>query len=129
VKRSPLARKTPLARGTATLTRTALAPSKPKRRERVPPNVRKRVFARSKRKCIVCSRRVRLQIHHVLPVREWPALVADDANLVGICEPCHQRHESAHRRIRWEELPPCAVTLAYATSGAAAVFMERTYPR
>jgi hypothetical protein len=29
----------------------------------------------------------------------------------------------------WNELPACAVTLAYATSGAAAVFLERTYPR
>jgi 5-methylcytosine-specific restriction endonuclease McrA len=129
MKRTPLTRKTPMARGTATLARAPLAPGTPKRRQRIPPSTRKAVFARSRRKCIVCQRRVRLQIHHCLPVRLFPALELDPDGMVGICGTCHERHENASRRIRWNELPACAVTLAYATSGAAAVFLERTYPR
>jgi 5-methylcytosine-specific restriction endonuclease McrA len=129
MKRTPLTRKTPMARGTATLARAPLAPGKRKVRLRVQPNVRKAVFARSKRKCIVCHRRVRLTIHHVLPVRMFGALELDPANMIGVCEGCHDAHERAARRIRQGELPTCAITLAYATSGEAAMFLERTYPR
>lgn len=130
MKRTALTRKTPLARGSTTLARTKpLAPGKRKTRQRIPPNARQRVFTRSKRKCIVCHRRVRLSIHHVLPVRLFPDLQLDPANMTGVCEGCHDNHERAHRRIRWAELPECAITLAHATSGAAVVFLERTYPR
>jgi AhpD family alkylhydroperoxidase len=129
MKRSPLARKTPLARGTATLTRTAIKPGKGKARPKVPDGARREAFRRSGRQCIVCRRRGQLQAHHVLPVREWPELAALAANMVGVCAGCHDAHERAARRIRWEELPACAVTLAQATSGAAAVFLEHTYPR
>lgn len=130
MKRTPLARGTPLSRGDATLRRTvALAPGKPKRRARIPPHVRKRALARNRNRCIVCQRRVRLQLHHFLPVRTWPELTTVEANLGGICQRCHEAHECAHRRIPWTALPECAITLAYSTSGAAAVYFERTYPR
>lgn len=89
---------------------------------------RREALRRSRGRCIVCGARA-AQGHHVLPVQRFPELTACAANIVGVCEGCHARHESAHRRIRWNELPACAVTLAYATSGAAAVYLERTYPR
>lgn len=137
MKRSALKRKTPLARGEATLRRatpltttTALAPGERKRRPKVPDSARMEAFKRSRSRCVVCGQRVvRLQAHHVLPVREWPALAAHADNMVGVCPGCHDAHERAARRIRWAELPECAITLAYATSGAAAVYLERTYPR
>jgi 5-methylcytosine-specific restriction endonuclease McrA len=142
LKRSPLARTTPLSRGDSTLKRTPLArsamanatlqalrPSTPKRRPKLPGAVRQAALKRSRGRCIVCGERQRLQAHHVLPVREWPELTAVESNIVGLCAGCHDNHERAHRRIRWHELPECAITLAYSTSGAAAVFLERTYPR
>lgn len=122
-------RRTPLKRSTPLKATTALKPGRRKTRPKLPPNIRQRAFKRSRGKCIVCQRRVRLTVHHVLPVREWPSLVAVEDNLVGVCGGCHMNHEAAHRRIRWHELPPCAITLAHATSGAAVVFLERTYPR
>jgi hypothetical protein len=64
-----------------------------------------------------------------MPVSRWPELTAIAENIVGVCEPCHARHENAHRRIRWDELPQCTITLAQTTSGAAAVYLERTYAR
>lgn len=132
MKQSALKRRAPLARGTSTLSRSTPLRSDParrKRRQSISAKVRRDVYARSNRKCIVCRKRRPLTIHHVLPVREWPALELDARNMVGVCAGCHDEHERAHRRIRWSELPECAITLAYATSGAAAVYLERTYTR
>src|SRR4051794_20577987 len=68
VKRSPLARKTPLARGTATLTRTAIKPGKRKTRQKMPPGVAAEVKRLSRGRCVRCGTRRDLQRHHVLPV-------------------------------------------------------------
>lgn len=89
---------------------------------------RSEAFRRSRGRCIVCGDRA-AHGHHVLPVERWPELTAVAENIVAVCERCHARHENAHRRIRWDELPQCAITLAYSTSGAAAVYLERVYPR
>jgi len=138
LKRSDLKRKTPLARGEATLRRTtplkatATLEAKPRKvRAKVPGVVAREVAKRSAGRCVVCGRKSRrMTRHHVLPVQSWPALELVAANMVLVCwEPCHVNHEAAHRRIRWAELPECAITLAYSMSGAAAVYLERTYPR
>lgn len=128
-RREPLRRKTPLKATANTLRRTPLKTSARKRRPKVSDEHRLTAFKRSRGKCIVCSARVKLQAHHVLPVRDWPMLANMAENMVGVCPGCHDNHERAHRRIRWDELPQCAITLAYSTSGAAAVYVERTYPR
>lgn len=88
---------------------------------------RSEALRRSGGRCIVCGERA-VHGHHVLPVEKWPELAACAANIVGVCEVHHVLHHAAHRRIRFEELPVCAVTLAQSTSGAAALYLERTYP-
>lgn len=131
-RRTPLKRGTPLGRGTATLSRaTPLQPGKRKQRKRQPAKVLAAIAKRSKGRCVVCGAKcdARHDRHHVLPVERWPALERMAENQVLACIDCHMNHEAASRRIRWAELPECAITLAYATSGAAAVYIERTYPR
>jgi hypothetical protein len=132
MRRTALKRKTPMARGGATLARTTpLAPGKRKTRRRQSHDVLIAIAKRSRGRCIVCRARcdVRRDRHHVLPVQTWPELETVAANQVLACVDCHMAHEAASRRIRWAELPECAITLAYATSGAAAVYLERMYPR
>lgn len=131
LKRTPLARKTPLARGDTALRRTPLAPGKPKRRAKMPAAIAKEVHKRSGGRCIVCGRKPKRPTrHHFLPVRSWPELELVADNMAILCwEPCHQNHEAAHRRIRWDELPECAIRLAHMTSGAAVMFLERHHPR
>jgi 5-methylcytosine-specific restriction endonuclease McrA len=132
MKRTALKRKTPMARGTASLTRsTPLTAGTAKKRRKISEATRREVAKRSGGRCVVCGRKDRrLTRHHVLPVQAFPELETVAANMVLVCwDPCHAAHENASRRIRWSELPSCAITLAYATSGAAAVFLERTYPR
>jgi 5-methylcytosine-specific restriction endonuclease McrA len=125
----PLRRLTPL-RGTSTLKRTPLKAGKPKQRRKVPRAAALEVAARSRGRCVVCGGRRNLTRHHVLPVQRWPELELVAANMVLVCwDPCHANHEAAHRRILMAELPECAITLAHATSGAAVVFLERTYPK
>lgn len=129
-RRAPLKRGTPLARGTATLSRaTPLRPGERKRRPKVSDGQRLAAFRRTGKRCAVCGHRHQLQAHHVLPVRLWPELANLADNMMGLCAGCHDAHERAARRIRWAELPECAITLAYATSGAAAVYLERIYRR
>jgi hypothetical protein len=108
-----------------------LARSPRKTRRKISEATRREVAKRSGGRCVVCGRKDRrLTRHHVLPVQTFPELETVAANMVLVCwDPCHSAHENASRRIRWAELPACAITLAYATSGAAAVFLERTYPR
>jgi 5-methylcytosine-specific restriction endonuclease McrA len=91
-------------------------------------DARSEAFRRSGGRCIVCGARA-AHGHHVLPVSRWPELTDRASNIVSVCEPCHARHENAHRRIRWDELPAITILLAQTTSGAAAVYLERTYPR
>jgi 5-methylcytosine-specific restriction endonuclease McrA len=115
-------KRTALKRGRKPLRRT---PRKARVSHR---EARSEAFRRSRGRCIVCGSRA-VHGHHTLPVSRWPELTACAANIVAVCEPCHARHENAHRRIRWDELPECTITLAQTTSGAAAVYLERTYPR
>jgi 5-methylcytosine-specific restriction endonuclease McrA len=89
---------------------------------------RSEAFRRSRGRCIVCGARA-VHGHHVLPVEKWPELTARAENIVALCHRCHVRHHSAMNRIRWDELPACTILLAQTTSGAAAVYLERTYPR
>jgi hypothetical protein len=129
VKRGgPLRRLTPL-RGTSTLKRTPLKAGKPKQRRAQSADVLALIAKRSHGRCIVCRAKCdpRRDRHHVLPVQSWPDLEFVADNQVLICLPDHMAHEGASRRIRMAELPECAITLAHATSGAAVVFLERTY--
>jgi hypothetical protein len=107
-----------------------LARSPRKTRRKISEATRREVAERSRGRCIVCGgKRGRMTRHHVLPVQRWPELELVAANMVLACFDCHMAHEGASRRIRWSELPECAITLAYATSGAAAIYLERMYPR
>jgi 5-methylcytosine-specific restriction endonuclease McrA len=125
----PLRRLTPL-RGTSTLKRTPLKAGKPKQRRKVPRAAALEVAARSRGRCVVCGGRRNLTRHHVLPVQRWPELELVAANMVLVCwDPCHAAHENASRRIRWEHLPECSITLAETTSGAASIYLAKTYPR
>jgi hypothetical protein len=128
VKRSPLTRRTPLAGG-STLKRTPLKAGKPKRRRKQPAEVLAAIAKRSGGRCIVCRAKCdpRRDRHHVLPVQTWPELELVAANQILVCLDDHMAHEGASRRIRMAELPACAITLAHATSGAAVVYLERTY--
>jgi 5-methylcytosine-specific restriction endonuclease McrA len=119
MKRTALKRKTPMARGTASLTRsTPLTAGTAKKRRKISEATRREVAKRSGGRCVVCGRKDRrLTRHHVLPVQTFPELETVAANMVLVCwDPCHAAHENASRRIRWSELPSCAITLAYATS-------------
>lgn len=144
MKQTPLKRKAPLAvdpnkvreflrraRENSDLSRgQPLKPSPPKQRARIPNDARKRVYARNGGRCIVCGKRGPLTVHHVLSVERWPTLELVEDNMVGVhWSPCHAAHENASRRIRWQELPECAIRLAHTTSGAAVLELERRYPR
>ena len=41
--------------------------------------------------CIACGHDGELEVHHVVPFHDRPALELDDSNLVTLCaEPCHR---------------------------------------
>jgi 5-methylcytosine-specific restriction endonuclease McrA len=129
VKRSSLARKTPLARGTATLTRTAIKPGKRKTRQKMPPGVAAEVKRLSRGRCVRCGTRRGLQRHHVLPVAIFAEYETEALCMVLACAGCHDEHERAHRRLRMAELPPRVLAWAMSRGGRESLYVQRTYPR
>lgn len=127
MKRSALKRGEPL-RPDPEKVRAFLRRRRPRKARVSHAGARTEALRRSGGRCIVCGERA-VHGHHVLPVERFPELTDCAANIVGVCEVHHALHHSAHRRIRWEELPECVIVLAQTTSGAAAMFLERTYPR
>lgn len=119
----------PLRRRTRLRQTAPLKPGTRKQRAPIPAGVAAEVIRRDEGACVVCGRSRSLQPHHVLPVEHWPEFTTHPANIVLICWPDHDNHERAHRRIRWDELPPETIRLAQQTSGAAAAYLERSYPR
>jgi 5-methylcytosine-specific restriction endonuclease McrA len=121
VKRSPLAR-----------SRRPLKRSAPKPKARIPHNVRRAVSRRQGWGCLVCGDRGAgdwIQMHHVLPQAKWPEHDGNPLNLVAICWACHDNHERAHRRIRYDELPEQVRTWIRTLGGRETLYTERTYPR
>jgi 5-methylcytosine-specific restriction endonuclease McrA len=155
VKRGkPLARRTPLLpnphkvrefqrklrdpagrEGTSRSASQPLRRSAGKRRPSVPPEVRRRVRARSGGRCIVCAWRGKPRagkarhLHHVWPVQKFPDLALVEDNLVGACEDCHFSHEYApDKRIPREALPACVHALYERLPEPARLYFEKTYP-
>jgi hypothetical protein len=141
-------------RESSALARTALKSGRRKRRPPIPEAVRLTVVRRSHGACLVClldytstpgalsPRRIGAlvaqgvigraeQLHHLLPVREWPRWLKAPDNMVALCEACHDRHERAFRRLRWEWLPEgCRLFLMAVADadGTAWAYLARTYP-
>jgi hypothetical protein len=120
--------------------RKPLNPGTPKVRKVIATSTRSRVAARSGGKCIVCyyhadpdvlspGPRRMAHLHHVLPVQTWPEYETEERNLVGVCAPCHDEHERAHRRIPFAALPKETVHFVYdETTPQAIAYLEKTYP-
>jgi 5-methylcytosine-specific restriction endonuclease McrA len=105
--------------------------SAPKPKARIPHNVRRAVMRRQGWTCLVCgflSLRDGVQMHHVLPQQTWPEYDENPFNLVAICPGCHDNHERAHRRIRYDELPEQVRTWIRTLGGRETLYVERTYP-
>lgn len=123
----------PMPRGEKGLARKA-----PKKKPALPPALRAAVMARSRGRCVVCVHlgvdrpRRAAHVHHLLEQRNFPEYRLVEENCVGVCEPCHDEHERAHRRIPWEALPVVCrdfLGVAALASGAAARAVDRNYPR
>ena len=52
--------------------------------------VRKKVLERDSHKCVVCHQKA-VQVHHVLPVCNFPELVLETTNLLSLCKKCHHK--------------------------------------
>jgi 5-methylcytosine-specific restriction endonuclease McrA len=139
MKRSELQRRTPLKRTplkSATGWQAMDAPVAPLRKPtkrkpkaRFAKDVRAFIAFRD-RGCVVCKApRLRVEMHHVLPQSKFPAYAKRTENLVALCAGCHDEHERAHRRIRYDELPEQVRTWVRTLGGREEIYMERTYPR
>ena len=51
----------------------------------------------------------------------------ESRNLVALCAGCHDNHERAHRRIRYDELPDETRTWISTLGGQETSYLERTY--
>jgi 5-methylcytosine-specific restriction endonuclease McrA len=105
--------------------------SAPKPKARIPHNVRRAIYRRQDFRCLVCREglwALGFHVHHVLPQSKWPEHDQQMHNLVAICVGCHDNHERAHRRIRYDELPEQVRTWIRTLGGRETLYVERTYP-
>jgi 5-methylcytosine-specific restriction endonuclease McrA len=118
MKRTPLVRRSELKR------------TAPKAKARIPQAVRLEIRRRQGGRCLVCgTKRYDAHAHHVLPQQNWPQHAYEANNLVAVCPGCHDNHERAHRRIRYDELPEAVRTWVHTLGGRETLYLERTYPR
>lgn len=129
MKRSPLKPDPAKVRIWMLRSRKPLSRGKQKRRSQLPLETALAVSVRSRGRCVVCGSRRRLQKHHVLPVQHWPQYELEELNLVIVDAGCHDEHERAHRRIRWDELPQETRTWIRTLGGRETLYAERTYRR
>ncbi|RVH03044.1 HNH endonuclease [Sinorhizobium meliloti] len=50
-------------------------------------------------KCTECGSRGRLEVHHVIPVRQAPERAYDLGNVTCLCPTCHTKQTNAERGI------------------------------
>jgi hypothetical protein len=93
-----------------------------------------------KNPCLVCASQINIEGHHVIAKQEikriaksgrWDFDREQDAlwdarNGIPLCAVCHQRHETAFRRVPRRVLP--AAALAFADELGVAHLIERYYP-
>lgn len=58
------------------------------REEQVPPRLVSQILVRDRHRCVRCSSRKELVVHHVTPVNAGGT--AEEENLATLCSPCHQ---------------------------------------
>ena len=56
--------------------------------------------------CVLCGDKdSQLEIHHILPISEYPSLALDCKNLITLCQKCHRKyHEKYDGNIGAESL-------------------------
>jgi 5-methylcytosine-specific restriction endonuclease McrA len=103
--------------------------SAPKSKARIPHNVRRAILRRQDYRCLVCRERwFQLHLHHVLSQQHYPEHDEQPFNLIALCADCHMRHENAHRRVRYDELPEQVRTWIRTLGGRETLYVERMYP-
>jgi 5-methylcytosine-specific restriction endonuclease McrA len=102
--------------------------SAPKPKARIPGSVRQAVYRRQNWHCLLCPTWGTLHLHHVLSQQHYPEHDQQPLNLIALCADCHMRHENAHRRVRYDELPEQVRTWIRTLGGRETLYVERTYP-
>lgn len=71
---------------------------------KIPPTIRKTIIARDGGKCTKCGSTIKLNVHHIVPVKDSVALRYAPKNLTTLCIQCHfkahGKEKLAHRITR-----------------------------
>lgn len=60
-------------------------------------NTKKRIHKRDVH-CQCCGEQGKqLQVHHIMPLSEYPDLNCDDGNLICLCQACHDRYHREYK--------------------------------
>ena len=58
----------------------------------------KDIYSRDGKKCKKCNDNKNLQVHHVLPIRNYPLLALDINNGIVLCKKCHDKTKCKEMR-------------------------------
>ena len=87
------------------VSKTTVTPKEPKinlQKLRNSPGVKKwkkKIKSLDEGSCQCCGERVEkdLQIHHIMPLKNYPELVMDEGNGIALCKKCHDRYHEMYR--------------------------------
>lgn len=69
-------------------------------RNTIKPKWKKRIKKRDKNFCQCCGIKTNhLEIHHIMPLSQYPELKNDEKNAISLCQKCHDRY---HKRYKGE---------------------------
>lgn len=60
---------------------------------------KKKIKSLDEGSCQCCSERVEkdLQIHHIMPLKDYPELVIDEGNGIALCKKCHNKYHEMYK--------------------------------
>lgn len=72
----------------------------------MPPNWKLDLYKRDNWCCQKCGSSVDLSIHHLFPKSKYPELKMNRANLITLCQTCHQFYHNWHCRRNIDKCTP-----------------------
>lgn len=128
MKRTRLARKTPLARSKPPKRGSGLKPGRRRERPVLSAETASIVHVRQGGKCACgCGQKIAagpIGWHHALPKHLYPELIDVAENVVGVAATCHANHESGSRRLPRSAVMPVEGLIL---TGPMRAYLDRIY--
>lgn len=70
-----------------------------KLRNRITKPLKRKIKKRDLEKCLCCGKtfKTHLEVHHIMPISEYPSLATDSKNMASLCQQCHAKYHEMYK--------------------------------